>query len=217
MLLLGDIWKHRRARDWIVVSTNVGWRRDGTNVMGRGIAAQAARKFPDLPAWYGAECRKRGSATPTIAHPLYRLILFPVKPLNPVAPHLSWKGSATLARIQTSLDQLLELVPLLPHTGRVLIPAVGCGNGGLDPPSIVSLLINTAELRCSQLHVVLDPGTAARVPCHDCLNPAWRDWSAMCPTCRGSGTALPTGWRDPMTLSGFDPDNPLNLNLEKSK
>lgn len=142
--IVGDIWKLRLARDWVVVPTNQGWKSDGTNVMGRGIAAQAARKYRDLPVWYGGICRQYREHTPTLAHPGHRLILFPTKVLAN-RPHESWKGPATLARVRTSLHELSQLLPNLPWSGRILMPAVGCGNGGLDAHEVVPELLDWAQ------------------------------------------------------------------------
>ena len=49
----GDIWNVEPKDAWIVVPTNVGWKRDGSNVMGAGLAKQARLKFKQLPYDYG--------------------------------------------------------------------------------------------------------------------------------------------------------------------
>lgn len=129
----GDIWKLRRATDFVVVPTNVGWTKDGLNVMGRGIASDAARQAVEIRAWYGAKCKAHGKDTPTLGRALWRMIFFPTKPLAR-NPSLSWKQDATLERIQQSLPSFIALLPrTLEHDcKRVLLPHVGCGNGGLS-------------------------------------------------------------------------------------
>ena len=77
-VLHGDIWSLQGEFDYVVITTNIGWKRVNgktTGVMGRGIALQAAKRYP--------------------------------------------------------MTELLELIPSL-SPGRVLLPPVGCGNGGLD-------------------------------------------------------------------------------------
>jgi len=198
-VLIGDIWRIRLARDWVVVPVNIGWRKNGANVMGRGVAAQAARNCTDLPAWYGALCLQYGADTPVLAHPGHRLIMFPTKPLlNPQMPQMSWKGPSTIERVRKSLGELGALPPHLPWKGRILLPAVGCGNGGLDPAVVVPELVEWAEGR-QDTRIVLDEKTAAKVPCPECCAPV-KPWTApgynflameVCRACNGSETLLP--------------------------
>lgn len=127
-----DIWTLKQSH-WIVIPTNVGWKKDGANVMGRGIAQQAARYFPSLPNIYGEHCRIHGEKLYYISSMGAQLICFPTKPLADI-PWLSWRGPATLEQIEISLKQLAE------ETEPVAIPLVGCGNGGLDPSKVVPLI-----------------------------------------------------------------------------
>ena len=132
-MVQGNIWKLAKALDWVVVPTSISWRRDGTAVMGRGVAKQAADRWPGLTVDYGEQCMLRGASTPVLAHRPRglnpkNLLLFPVKPLDSSAPHLSWKQPASLELIQRSLRQLYAMLPEL-HGGSIYIPDVGCGNG----------------------------------------------------------------------------------------
>jgi len=152
--IAGDIWGLATAKDAVVVPTNVGWRSDGRNVMGRGLARQAARRWPELPQDYGAFCRKHGRATPIALYPLptgnrwcKMLLLFPVKPLDLERPHLSWLQPANAAYIEAHLMRLAEApgTGILKHLdiaegARVLVPSLGCGNGGLPESQIVPML-----------------------------------------------------------------------------
>jgi hypothetical protein len=194
-VLIGDVFALRHVRrDWLIVPTNVGWKSDGTNVMGRGIAWQAAQKYPALPGWYGRQCRKMGDKTPVLAHPGWRLICFPTKPLNKRAPHLSWQSASTVERVKKSIGELLTLIPLLPYGGRILLPAVGCGNGGLPLTTVVPLLLAACR-RCDRIALVLRPTDATSVPCPECegTGRVGHGVLLLCPSCNGSGTLLPTG------------------------
>jgi hypothetical protein len=131
----GNIWKLSRALDWVVIPTSISWRRDGTAVLGRGLAKQAAERWPNLPIDYGEQCMRHGAATPVLAHRPRglnprNLILFPVKPLNAAQPQLSWQQPADLELIQRSLKQLQAMIPEL-SGGCIYISDVGCGNGQL--------------------------------------------------------------------------------------
>ncbi len=45
---IGDIWKYADQGDVIVITTNGSLTRDGRAIFGRGVARQAALRFPDL-------------------------------------------------------------------------------------------------------------------------------------------------------------------------
>jgi len=112
-------------------------------VMGAGIALQAKRKLPLLPSWYGHFCKKHGENTPVAQY--MTLLLFPVKPLNKGKPWLSWRSPADLELIARSAEQLAayRLDGLYNSEGtapQVLLPLVGCGNGGLDPVDVLPRL-----------------------------------------------------------------------------
>lgn len=137
---IGDIWEYNRFK---VVPTNLGWRNDGHNVMGRGVAKQAAKKYPGLTKWYGKRCQemaKLNSNGPCLQ--FYQdLILFPVKPLMLTVPHLSWQQKADLGLVRNSIIQLAEWHRLPgPSHNRVVLPLVGCGNGGLSPYDVLPIM-----------------------------------------------------------------------------
>lgn len=131
----GDIWAYEKTH-LIVIPTNIGWKASGENVMGRGVAFQAARKYRELPPWYGDQCRKHGAATPVLCYTHAPLILFPVKPLNESRPWISWQSKASLALIRRSAEQLSSLCP----DWDIAIPMVGCGNGGLEMSEVRPIL-----------------------------------------------------------------------------
>lgn len=132
----GSIWAYEKTHD-LVIPTNIGWRaRDQANVMGRGLALQAAKKYPDFQLWFGKECAVRQQETPVLRYPGGPLIAFPVKPLNPAAPWLSWKSKADLNLIERSARQLAELKPGRP----IAVSMVGCGNGGLEMSEVRPIL-----------------------------------------------------------------------------
>ena len=57
----GNIWEHHAAGGWVAIPTNGCVRRDGSAVMGAGVALQAARKFPGLAAELGQRIRAHGN------------------------------------------------------------------------------------------------------------------------------------------------------------
>jgi hypothetical protein len=142
---VGDIWKLSGAMDYVVVPTSICWKHDGTAVLGRGLAFRAVKRWPLLAMLYGEQCQIHGAATPVL---LIRppglnpknLLLFPVKPLNPAAPHLSWQAPADIGLVIRSLQQLAALIPTLPKTRDVYVPDVGCGNGMLPVVTVRPLI-----------------------------------------------------------------------------
>ena len=128
----------------IVIPTNAGWRADGSNVTGAGLAKQAAERFPDLPAWYGLVCRReqRLDRVPPPALHWPRdaagpaLVLVAVKPCDLTQPHLSWDQPARLELVERGLFGLQQMT----ETPRVAVPLLGCGNGGLDPRVVLPLM-----------------------------------------------------------------------------
>lgn len=152
----GDIWKVSTPNDTIVIPTNVGWKTsDGKNPMGKGLAAQAARRFRFLPKLYGDFCKKYRDATPLLPLRVTRwceiLILLPTKELDPEKPYLSWKHRSSADALVARLKQLQKFATSFHLAGhrelhytpdkRILVPALGCGYGGLPPGLVETLLI----------------------------------------------------------------------------
>jgi hypothetical protein len=133
-----DIWDHWFAGNWIVITTNVGWKSDGTNPMGAGIAKKAAELVPGLARWYGDHCQKERENTGVALFLPARLVLFPTKAFNPEAPHLSWKAKSNIDLIKRSAEQLQQLRKEMSNV--VGLPMVGCQNGGLSPDVVMPAL-----------------------------------------------------------------------------
>jgi O-acetyl-ADP-ribose deacetylase (regulator of RNase III) len=98
--------------------------------MGRGIAAQFKRAFPDNFTVYAAAC-KRGAiqpgrmltvATEQLVGPRY-IINFPTK--------RHWRGKSRIEDIESGLAALVQEVERL-GIRSIAIPPLGCGLGGLD-------------------------------------------------------------------------------------
>ena len=121
----GDIWEYSGKR-WIIITTNGTIKRDGTCVMGRGIAEQAKDRYPELPKLLGDYIGKFGNKI----MPWWNksLITFPVK-------H-NWWEDADLKLIEKSCQELAEF--LGPSPGAMVRP--GCGNGGLSWSTVKPIL-----------------------------------------------------------------------------
>lgn len=135
----GDLWEFHKQGYWVVVTTNIGWKKDHSNVMGAGVAKQAAYRFPDLPEWYGDLCVKYKDGIGICLYNEGKLIMLPTKPLNRAAPHLSWQGNSSLPLIESGLQELVAVVET-EKLRRVALSYPGCGNGGLDVKVVKPLL-----------------------------------------------------------------------------
>lgn len=143
---LGNLWRHHDDGCWVVVTTNIGWKKDGSNPMGAGVAKEAAKRFPDLPEVYGARCKRYKETTAVWPFSPGKLILFPTKPFDAKQPWLSWQNDSDYGLVERSTKQLAKLVKVLRddhgiHIPKVALPMVGCGNGNLKKKRVIQILL----------------------------------------------------------------------------
>lgn len=130
----GDLWQH--PTDLHVITTNGSVRRDGFAVMGRGVALQACKRYPDLQRELGTLLSNYGNVVHYLPH--LRLLTFPVK-------H-HWRDSARIPLIAKSVYDLLQTLKtynLL--SSRISMPRPGCGNGQLSWKVVEPLLIDLPD------------------------------------------------------------------------
>ena len=118
--LTGNLWDFHAQGHYICITTNGTVRSDGACVMGRGIAKQAANKFPQLPYQLGSMLKKSGTNCVRILVP--SIIAFPVK-------H-HWREEADIELIHRSSIELVRVVTELGES-HIYLPRPGCGNGRL--------------------------------------------------------------------------------------
>jgi len=129
-------------------------------VMGKGIALQFKQAFPENFQQYKKACDAkevqpgRMFTVPTgkLFNPKY-IINFPTK--------RHWRDKSKIEDIQTGLKALVAEVQQLGITS-IAIPALGCGNGGLDwvevKPLIESAFVELPEVKV----VVFEPTDAPK-------------------------------------------------------
>lgn len=166
---IGDLWDYAQQGYAVVIPINIGWTRDLHNVMGRGVAQQAAARFPGLSKAIGSLCFQFREAMPPVAQyafdgkgHTFLLIPFPVKPLAPT-PSLSWKQPASLDLIRRSAMELVDLVKLEPKFGKVALPLVGCGNGGLSRDAVLPVL---QSILVSDSFTLVEQPSSLSIPDH---------------------------------------------------
>ena len=123
----GDIWEYA-GEGMIAVTTSGSVTRKGKAVMTRGVAGQAARRFPELPEVLGRLLQSSGNHV----HPLGNgVVSFPVE-----ASAWEWPDLRLIARSA----QELRLLADREGWEKVLVPRPGCGGGGLDWREVRPLL-----------------------------------------------------------------------------
>lgn len=132
-------------------------------VMGKGIALQFSRQFPEIVPIYEAACKSgslivgtvqtiRLSRLTGISGPQY-IINFPTKK--------HWKGDSKLEYIESGLKSLRDEITKLGITS-IAVPPLGCGLGGLEWSNVRKLIVDSlGELRDVRVVVYEPAGTPA--------------------------------------------------------
>jgi hypothetical protein len=137
----GDIWTF--PSDAIAITTNGDVNGKGLAVMGRGVALQAAERFPDLRTALAESLRLYGNVVncwdPYLLgapQPDLGLLLEDGEP-RPTLPYVvsfpvkaHWREPARPDLIRTSCLALREMIDVM-GWDCVVLPRPGCGNGGL--------------------------------------------------------------------------------------
>lgn len=123
----GDIWDYRGTAV-IAITTNGQVSKSGRAVMGRGVAAQAARLMPSLPERLARCIAERGNHVHDLGE---NMVSFPVEHSPYEVPDL-----------QLIARSARELVALADARGwrSIVVPRPGCGGGGLSWNEVRPLL-----------------------------------------------------------------------------
>lgn len=118
----GNIWQYQA--DILCITINSTIKRDGSLVMGRGVAAQAKAQYPRLPYALARWIKDFGYHVAITDYYMHNkpVCIYPVKSY--------WRDKATLDLVHQSAWELRALAIALPNSTFVL-PRPGCGNGGL--------------------------------------------------------------------------------------
>lgn len=99
-------------------------------VMGKGVALQFAKKFPDMLAAYKAAC-KAGEVLPGRMHIYERGEMFQPRYIINFPTKRHWRSPSRIEDIEAGLQALVQDIERL-HIRSIALPPLGCGNGGLD-------------------------------------------------------------------------------------
>lgn len=134
----GDAWTIRKDYTFLAITTNGIIKQNGKAVMGRGIAAEAKYRYPNIAYKLGELLLKQGNRIHVLAPDL---ISFPVK-------H-HWAEKADIRLIEASAR---ELMARLGEDETVLLPRPGCGNGGLNWKDVKKVLRKILDDRVTIVH-----------------------------------------------------------------
>lgn len=120
--VVGNLWDYYRQGRWVAITTNGTVKANGEAVMGRGVALQAKRRFPELPLLLGQKLSQYSNIPFILAD--FRLVTLPVK-------H-DWWEVANLQLIEDSIFALERAWTLWDDRLSLYLVRPGCGNGQLD-------------------------------------------------------------------------------------
>lgn len=126
----GDMWNAYNEADLFCITTSASLNRQKHLIMGKGIAAEAKKRFPDLPQRWGP-CAK--------FNPTYGLIALPDTKLAAFQTKLTWDANAQPQLIAQSVAALVEWCKAHPNAA-VQLPYPGIGYGGLSEREVFPLL-----------------------------------------------------------------------------
>lgn len=127
-------------------------------VMGKGLALQFKKAFPEAFVDYERACRA-GEVVVGRMHTVRRLVA-PRFIINfPTKEH--WRQPSRPSYIRDGLHDLVELVRAL-GIQSIAIPPLGCGNGGLDWTDVEPLIVRAFSALPEVRVLLFHPGAAPR-------------------------------------------------------
>lgn len=130
-----DIWEFYQEGRTVVIPTNGIVGKNGLAIMGKGLAKQAVDHVYNLAKMLGDELKHAGNRV--YCFPQYRIVTFPTK-------H-HWINVSDLNLIVKSAHELAYLSSVHPLLFPVVMPKVGCGEGGLAWEDVESLIAGPLE------------------------------------------------------------------------
>ena len=134
----GNMWdSFDEPNSLFLITTNSFIKKDGDLVMGRGIAAEAKKRYPKLPAAFGAHITHGGK---------YGLLVGPNCKMGAFQVKYHFRDKAQLKLIAYSCEKLMDWLDANPGYSANL-PLPGCGNGKLDPKLVWPILEELLDKR----------------------------------------------------------------------
>jgi len=125
---VGDIWEYAEQGYTVAVTTNGSLTRDQRAIFGRGVARQAALRFPGLAEKLGSLLLERGNHVFDLG---CGIVSYPVE-------ETPW--SLPDVRIIARSAEELRILTDRSEWSRIIVPRPGCGGGGLAWKDVRPLL-----------------------------------------------------------------------------
>lgn len=119
----GNLWEVAATRGWVVVTTNTTLRRDGSAVMGAGLAKEAVERYPGIDVRLGKHIN------------VFYDRLYIEKPVICLPTKRDWKRNSRMIWIEKGCHELVDFGRILKDLGNtdpIYLPKLGCGLGGLN-------------------------------------------------------------------------------------
>lgn len=116
----GNLWSY--PAEFRGISTNGSVNAQGKAVMGRGCALEATIRYPSLATELAERIKRQGNRVHYFDK--YALFSLPVK--------YKWNEKADLKLIKDTVDELDHLMKNAFQGQEIVVPRLGCGNGGLE-------------------------------------------------------------------------------------
>lgn len=108
-------------------------------VMGKGLALEAKKRYPDNYAAYKKACDS-GSFHVGTTLPYHRGFFHEPKYIINFPTKEDWREPSKIEYIESGLADLVMQIKEL-ELESIAVPALGCGNGGLDWDKVKSLMV----------------------------------------------------------------------------
>lgn len=121
-------------------------------VMGKGVALQFKRRFPDNFHFYHDAC-ERGEVQPG------RMLVFPTQRIQPryiinFPTKRHWREKSRIEDIKKGLEDLVAQIRQL-GIRSIAIPALGCGNGGLNWSEVRLLIAKSLQPLAGEVDILV--------------------------------------------------------------
>ncbi len=116
-----NLWDFDSEQYYRVITTNGNIKKNGKAVMGKGITLQAVERYPELPKLLAKHIKYGGNIVGVFKE--CKIITFPTKN--------NWREKSSYELIRKSCQDLFETC-IFYGIDKIVIPMVGCSNGGLE-------------------------------------------------------------------------------------
>jgi O-acetyl-ADP-ribose deacetylase (regulator of RNase III) len=122
-------------------------------VMGKGLALRFKERYPDNYEFYKQQC-EQGAVR------IGKVLVYPTNQLTPPRYIINfptkkhWRGRSKLEYIQQGLQDLVEQVRAL-GIRSIAVPALGCGNGGLNWDDVRPLIEQAFQPLADEVEVLV--------------------------------------------------------------